>query len=138
MIDLDISLVVQLINFLITLVVLNYLIISPIRQIIKKREDTVAGMVSEAERFAGDAEAKLNNYEKALIEARRSASEERDKTREAGAEQEKELVSAANKDAQETLTAARAEIGKQASAALESLKAQVPGMADKVVAKVLN
>ena len=42
-VDLNITLWIQLANFLVTLVVLNYLLISPIRKIIRKRKDNVEG-----------------------------------------------------------------------------------------------
>ena len=45
MVDLNITLWIQLANFLVTLVVLNYLLISPIRKIIRKRKDNVEGLL---------------------------------------------------------------------------------------------
>ena len=47
MLDINITLLIQLVNFIVTLVVLDYLLIKPIRGIIKKRRDLAAGMLSD-------------------------------------------------------------------------------------------
>ena len=54
MVDLNITLWIQLANFLVTLVVLNYLLISPIRKIIRKRKDNVEGLIGEIEAFTAE------------------------------------------------------------------------------------
>ena len=51
MVDLNITLWIQLANFLVTLVVLNYLLISPIRKIIRKRKDNVEGSSTQELQF---------------------------------------------------------------------------------------
>ena len=51
MIDLNITLLIQLVNFLITLVVLNFLIIRPVRELIKKRNENMTRLINEAEKI---------------------------------------------------------------------------------------
>jgi F-type H+-transporting ATPase subunit b len=138
MIDLDMSFFVQLVNFLISLVVLNFLIIRPIREVIKKRNDTMSGLVAEAEQFSDQAESKLKNYEAALAEARAAGTEERNKLKEEAASEEKQLLETAQKDAQQTMAETRSEVESQVKAAMEQLKSQVPAMAEKATAKVLG
>ena len=71
MIDLDYSFFIQLVNFIITLVVLNILLIDPIRKIIKKRQEVMAEKLGKIEQFTGQAEGKVKDYQAALDEARR-------------------------------------------------------------------
>lgn len=138
MIDLNVSFVVQLVNFLITIVVLNWLLIKPIREIIQKRKDTVAGLVSEVETFSGDASAKLEKYEEALIAARKQATEERERVKDVAVAEESKLVSAAMEDAQSVLKAAREDIRAQVNSAMDSLKGQVDALAQKATERVLG
>lgn len=138
MINLDITMVVQFINFVITLVVLNILLVKPIREIIKKRAGVMADLVSDTERFTQSAEEKLKNYEAALDEARKAGTAERLRYKDEGQAQEKEIVSAASAQAHEALTAARSEIDSQSRTAMDSLKGQVDSLADKAVAKILG
>ena len=73
MLDLNITLLFQLANFLIALFVLNILLIRPIRRIIRQRKDVMDGMRGEAESFEDEAAKRLDNYEAALVQARRDA-----------------------------------------------------------------
>ena len=73
MVDLNITLWIQLANFLVTLVVLNYLLISPIRKIIRKRKDNVEGLLGEIEAFVAERQQLLDEYESELRKAREAA-----------------------------------------------------------------
>ncbi|AGW12561.1 ATP synthase F0 subunit B [Megalodesulfovibrio gigas] len=137
MIDFDITFLVQLINFLITLIGLNYLLIKPLRAKLKERADFMAGMLKEAEGFAARAEDKLKNYEEVLAEARKAGTEERMKVKASAEVEEQSLVQAAVARAQQELATARQVITTEADAALAALKAQAPVMAKKVADKVL-
>jgi len=137
MIEIDITLVVQFINFVITLVVLNILLVRPIREIIKKRTGVMADLVGSAERFTQTADEKLKNYEAALDEARKAGTAERLRFKDEGQSEEKAIIAKASASAQEQLTQARSEIDSQSKTAMESLKSQVDSLADKAVAKIL-
>ena len=51
MLDLNITLVFQLVNFFIAIFVLNILLIRPIREIIKKRNGVMDNLAGEADSF---------------------------------------------------------------------------------------
>lgn len=138
MIDLDLTFFFQLANFIGTLIVLNFLLIKPIRTIVKQRAGVVSGLLGDVDAFTKDAEGKLKNYEAALSEARIAGTNERLKLKSEATAEEKKLLDAATKQAQERLVAARAETAGQVKAAFEQLKASVGAMADKAAAKVLG
>ena len=138
MISLDITVLVQFINFIITLVVLNILLVRPIREVIKKRTGVMSGLMNETERFTQTAAEKLKNYQAALDEARKAGTTERLRFKDEALAEEKKLVSAAGADAQKTLSTARSEITAQSQEAMTSLKGQVPALAKKAVAKILS
>lgn len=137
MINLDITLLVQFVNFIIVLVVLNILLVRPIREIIKKRAGVMDTLLSETETFTQSADEKLKNYEAALDEARKAGTAERLRFKDEGLEEEKKLVGAATQEAQESLASARGEIASQSDTAMSELKGKVDAMAEKAVAKVL-
>ena len=138
MIDIDITIVVQLVNFIVTLFVLNFLLIRPIRGIIKQRAEAMSGMISEAENFTQNAEEKLKKYEAALAEARAAGVEERIRFKDEAVAEEKSILETAGKEAQDSLGAARTEISAQAKSALEGLKGQVGPLAQKAADKILG
>ncbi|MFR8277100.1 MAG: ATP synthase F0 subunit B [Desulfovibrio fairfieldensis] len=61
MLDLNITLVFQLVNFFIAIFVLNILLIRPIREIIKKRNGVMDNLAGEADSFESQAAERLAN-----------------------------------------------------------------------------
>ncbi len=138
MIDFNITMLFQLVNFLVTLVVLNYLLIKPIREIIKQRNDKMAGLLGESEQFSSQAEDKLKNYEAVLATTRAEATAQREVAKAAGVAREQEIVAAAAKEAQDYLIASRASVAEQVAKAMDDLKSQVGALAASATAKVLG
>ncbi len=134
----DKTIVVQFVNFIVTLIVLNLVLIKPLRTKIKERKELVAGMMTEVETFNAQAEEKLKSYEKSLAEARKAGADERVKMKEAGEAQEHEIVEQAQAKAQAQFKAAREKIEADAKAALDELKSKVDAMAKKAADKVLG
>ena len=66
MIDLNATFFVQLVNFVLILILLNVILIGPIRKILKKRAEFVASQMEGIESFASSADAKLKDYELSL------------------------------------------------------------------------
>ncbi len=138
MIDIDVTIVVQLVNFLIAVVVLNYLLIKPVREQIAARKDLTAGYASDIETFTAEANQKITGYEAALAEARSQASVNRDAIKAEGLARQHELLEQAQNDAQAFLLSSREQTAKEAKAAMTSLLSQVTVFADKAMKKILG
>lgn len=138
MIDIDLPLIlIQTANFLIALLFLNYILIGPIRRIIRKREDNMAQLLSEADDFAKAADEKLNLYEAALRQARAEAVAQRTELKSQGLVAEAKLVEAAAMEAQKSLAAAREDIDADAQAAMSQFQSKVADLARQATAKIL-
>lgn len=138
MIDLNATFFVQLVNFLLILILLNVILIGPIRRMLKKRAEFVAAQMGEIEQFAGSADTKLADYEKALDLARQQATAGRLEMKAEGQAKEKTLLEAAAAAAASQLQSARSDIAAQTATAKKALGAGVTGLASKAVAKVLS
>ena len=138
MIDLDITLWFQLANFLITLVVLNYLLIAPIRKIIRERKEMVAGLAGDIDAFAADGQKLLDNYEAELAKARAAANLQRKQAKADAEAESRVLLDAANADAQNRLRETQAAVRADADAAHKTLQAEMKGFADAALAKILG
>lgn len=134
----DISIFIQFINFVLTIVVLNALLFSPIRGIIRKRKELMAGQLDSIEKFNEQASVKVRDYEKALDVARKQAVEVRSEMRQAGVVEEQKILSTAGEKAAKTLRDAQADIAKQVSAAMAQLTKEVDGFAQKAADKILG
>ncbi|CAM2056719.1 F-type H+-transporting ATPase subunit b [Desulfovibrionales bacterium] len=138
MIDLDVTFFVQLINFLVTLVILNMLLIKPIREQIKKRADIMSSLLSEVEKISDDAKSKMQSYKAALIDANAKATSERQRFKDESAQEDRLLIEYAVKEAQTHLIGVRKTTAVQVNVAMDSLKDQIGEFAQKVVDKVLS
>ena len=110
MVDLNITLWIQLANFLVTLVVLNYLLISPIRKIIRKRKDNVEGLIGEIEAFTAEKQQLLDEYESELRKAREAAAIYRKDGKVMGELERARIFDAASKDAQSEVRTTQAAV----------------------------
>ena len=124
MVDLNITLWIQLANFLVTLVVLNYLLISPIRKIIRKRKDNVEGLIGEIEAFTAEKQQLLDEYYrkdgKVMGELERAR-----------------IFDAASKDAQSEVRTTQAAVRADAGVTRRALQAKMHEFTEAAMAKLL-
>ena len=138
MLDLNITMLFQLANFLITLFVLNLLLIRPIRKIIRDRKALMDNLSGEAEAFETKAKDRLENYEAELTKARQDATAARESGRLAGQKEQQALVEAAQKEAQGILGEARKKLNAEAESSLAELRSQIGKLSQQLATRVLN
>ncbi len=137
MIELNMTLLIQLVNFLILLAVLNLIIFRPIRGVIKKRSERMAADLTEIEQFNEQAKNKMEDYEASLQKARQEGTEIRSSYKEEGLQEEKKIVGQAKEEASQELEQARSELSQQAEKAQKNLHKQVDKYAKLVADKIL-
>lgn len=138
MLDLNITMIFQLANFLVAIYVLNILLIRPIRDIIKKRNGIMDGMAEEAESFEYQAAERLTNYEAELARARQDAGLNREEGRAEGTVEQQKLVSEAQKSARDIIAETRDSLQAQAAKTLEELRNQVSDFSARLAAKLIK
>jgi len=138
MIDLDQTFFIHLINFLVTVVGLSVLLISPIRAKIQERNTLMAGQLATIENFPSSADEKLKSYEQALDSTRQQGLELRKQMRAEGATEEQQIMSVAGKDVAATMKANQEAIAAQVATAKQALSADVEKFAQKATAKILG
>lgn len=134
----DKSIFIQFVNFVLMLVLLNWVLIKPIRSIIQKRKELMAEQMGGIEKFTSEAEAKLKDYETALDAARKEGMEIRINLKGEGSATEQNLMSAAGEKAAATLREAEAKIEAEVASAMDVLKKGVDGYAQKATNKILG
>lgn len=138
MLDLNITLVFQLVNFFIAIFFLNWLLIRPIRQIIQKRNGIMDGLAAEADKFHAEAVARLDAYEAELAKARQQAGLTREEGKNAGLAELREIVGNAQQSAKQLLDENRAAIQGQAEAALSELRNGIDGFSTRIGQKLVG
>lgn len=138
MLDFDFTLLIQLANFLITIVVLNFLLIKPVREQIAVRSLLLSNYAADIEKFNAQAADKLNAYEASLSETRAKATLAREAVKADAQAQEQALLQTAHSEAQTYLQTARGQIAADSKAAMNTLNSQVNDYAAQALAKILG
>lgn len=138
MIDLDKTFTIQLVNFLVTVVGLNALLIHPVREKIKERNTLMADQLASIDNFTASADEKLKSYEQALDSTRQQGLELRKQMRAEGAGEEQQIMSVAGKEVAATMKANQDAIAAQVASAKQALSADVEKFAQRATAKILG
>src|SRR5436190_24388786 len=116
LIDLDLTVVVQFVLFLVLFAVANRFLFQPYLQLRERRKAGIDGARAEAERMTAQADAKLADYEKQLASARNRANEEGRKVRAEATSNEKDVTDEARAETQKSIDEAAAKMKEETGA----------------------
>jgi F-type H+-transporting ATPase subunit b len=129
---------IQLVNFLVTMLILNFLLFRPIRRIVSERKEKIARSEAEIERLRLGAQEKLSMFQAQLDQARADGVEKKLAARKVAQDEERGLLDKVSKEMEATLQRARGEIAADAATARDSLRAQADSFAAAVAEKILG
>jgi F-type H+-transporting ATPase subunit b len=138
LIDIDSTVVVQFVLFLVLFVVANRFLFQPYLRLRALRSSKIEGARAEAETMTAEADAKLADYEKQVAQARDRANEEGRKVRLAAAAHEREVTDAARATAQKATDEAQATMRRETEAARAQLMPQADALARTIASKLLG
>lgn len=138
MVGVDISMPIQMVNFLVTMLILNFLLFRPIRRIVAERKEKIARSEAEIERLKLGAQEKLGMFQSQLDQARAEGAAKRLEARKAAQDDEHALLDKVTKEMEATLQRARAEIAADAAKARDALRTQADAFAGAVAEKILG
>lgn len=138
MISIDITLVFQVVNFLITLFILNVLIIRPIREVLARRRAHNAALAGDAGSMKDIAARKLESYEARLVQARAQMASARDAAKKAGEREAQKHLEAVGAEARTIRQNATERMREESAAARRELEGRVAAYAESAIGKVLG
>ena len=100
MIDINTSLIIQIVNFLLIMIVLNFILYRPIRRILQERRETFSGFEVDISDLATRTDQKARDFEALLLAARKDGFLRKDEIKGEGQEEEKKILSAATGEAE--------------------------------------
>ena len=136
MIELDGTLVLQFVNFMILMVVLNALLFKPLRAALKARKETIEGSKAKVQDIDEQVQAQIARYEAQLQEARQQGGQERSALRKTGQEEEVRILGDANRSAAEKLQSITAQIQEEADSARQALRHDTEALAKEHAGQV--
>ena len=138
MIDINITLLWQLANFLVLLIVLNFILFKPIRQVMLEREQGISSALGDAKAAQERMQSILERYNASLAEAKQKSATTYNTVYQQGLDAQRDMISAERDKATELLDKARKEIAAASAAARTDLKQEAERLSQEITSKLLG
>lgn len=138
MIELNLSFVIQLVNFGILVLVLNVFLYKPIRKVLADRRQVIDSARDKTVSVDAEVQAKMAQYEARLHAAKAEAGAQRADAMKLAQVEEAAVLERARKQASESLLSIREKVAKEAGEARELLKKQVEVLSGDICEKILG
>jgi F-type H+-transporting ATPase subunit b len=138
MIDINVSLLIQLVNFIVLLVALNFILFKPIRQIMQEREQGIGSALEDAKTAQHRMQNLLEHYNASLAESKQKATSVYNSIYQQGLDSQRDTISSERTRAGEMLDKARTEIATAANSARTDLKKEAERLSQEITSKLLG
>lgn len=138
MISINWTLIIQIINFLVLMIVLNKLLFQPILQVIDERREQTEAKEARARETDRAADEKAKDYAEKIKQAKIEASSKKHEFREAGQKEEEKILSAARAEGEAALAKIQEGIAQEAAAARQQLNEQAQMISEMIFTKLLG
>jgi len=134
----DWSVFIQVINFLLIIIVLNYFLFRPIRGIIQERKEKIEGFESDIEQISEKADKRGQEIESRLTAIRREGFDQKEAVKGQGQDDEKRIIGQANEQAEEAMKRITGQIIEEVAEAREALRSDLQSFSRELAQKVLG
>uniref|UniRef100_B8HPJ8 ATP synthase subunit b' n=1 Tax=Cyanothece sp. (strain PCC 7425 / ATCC 29141) TaxID=395961 RepID=B8HPJ8_CYAP4 len=138
MFDFDATLPLMALQFLAFVLVLNWVFYRPLTKALTDREDYIRANLTEGQERLDKAQRLAQQYEEELAETRRQSQALIAAAQEDARRIASEETAAAQRQVQAQLLQVQQELDQQKQAALQSLEAQVGGLSQQILVKLLG
>ena len=138
MISINVTLIIQMVNFLIFLTLMNLVLYRPIRRIVAERKQMIDQQQQAIDNAQAEATAAQQEFVNKIQEARKLGRQRIMELKAGGYEQEKDLLNSAGEEASKQLQEMRAKIRGDIAAARKQLKSQVQAFSADLAQKILG
>ena len=138
MVDINWTVTIQIVNFLILIFALNIILYKPIRKILIERKTKVEGLSNGIEAAGRQAEEKDQAFSAGLKEARVKGQKAKEEMVQAAAEEERKIIDQILDRARDELATVQAQVAKDVDAVKAALEKDVDVFADAITQKILG
>ena len=138
MIDINIAFFIQLANFIVLLLAMNFILFKPLRAIMREREESIGGALSDAKTAQERMQGLLEQYNTSLAEAKQKAAAAYNTLYQQGLDAQRDMITAERAKASELLDKARKEISASAASARGDLRKEAEKLSLDISAKLLG
>ena len=138
MITLDLTFIIQIVNFFILMLVLNVFLFKPVRKVLAERELNLSSARKKAADVDADVQEKMALYEARLREVKARAHDERAVMIKEAQAEEGATMERARKEASDALGAIKSKVAQEAADARNLLREQARSLSLEICEKVLG
>ncbi|HAG50908.1 MAG: hypothetical protein A2X87_06600 [Deltaproteobacteria bacterium GWC2_42_51] len=138
MIELNITLLFQVIGFFVLYLILNTFLYKPVTKLLEERDKNITGAKREAELLEAELQKKLLAYENRLNDTKAKAQEERLRLRQEGLDKERDLLESARKNSLDSIQQAKIKLEKDIQSAITRLKEESKAISKDIAEKILE
>jgi F-type H+-transporting ATPase subunit b len=138
MIDINSTLLIQLANFIVLLIALNFILYRPLRKVMLEREEEIGGAFTDAKNAQERTQSLLEQYNASLAEAKQKSTATYNALYQQGLDGQRDLIAGERAKATELLDKAKSEIAVAADAARADLKQEARRLSQDIAGKLLG
>ncbi len=138
MIEINLTIVIQVLQFLVLVYILNRLLFKPISQTMAERQGKIAAWEERTQNFQDTARLKLESYENQLREERARAQESQERLTQELKEKEEENLRSVSEEADRMVASTQEGIEEEAERLKGELRQQAAEISQIVAEKVLG
>lgn len=138
MIDINITLLIQMANFLILLFLLNLVLYRPIRRIIQKRNQVLDDFTTTIDSMTKSAQEAMNTLAQKIREARAQGAANVQMLKDEAHEAQSKVIAEKNQEAQARISQVRKQLESEIQETRGKLQAQVQAFSLAVAEKILG
>lgn len=138
MIQINFTLFIQLINFLVLLLILNAILYKPVRAKLKERADQMAKDRERARHLEQEVHDQENRHQEELAKARQTAAQEKNALMAEAKKEESGILDKARAEAATIVDNMKAAIQKESEEVRKSLKEDMTPLARTITEKILG
>jgi len=137
-INIDWTIILQFVNFVVLMAVLNAILYRPLRNMLTQRRETIEGSHARASELESQIDEKMMRYEEKLQEAKLKGNQEKSQLRQAAASEEAKIIGLAREESTQRLQVVKDQVAGEADAATKTLKADAETLASDIATKILG
>jgi len=138
MIDVNVTLLIQMGNFLVLLFLMNMILYGPIRRVVKQREQHVLREEESVRHLQMEAIAALEGFDAKILEARKDGRQKIQELKGVAREEEKSMLQLAAEEAARQVQKIRESVQKEVAVARRELRGQVQSFSVELAQKILG
>lgn len=138
MLNINATLLFQIINFIILIFVLDFILFKPILRMHEERERLTSGTRDESKQREEETERVREEYHKKVDEARLNGKARREQLKKEGLVREKEILENARRETTSALKDTQAQIEREMSRAREDIESHIQRIASQVARTILG